>query len=135
MGGYFCIGFLYLILKGKSLLEYTILFSPKKYENSDKIILKYFQQLETKNAFYEQILKKVVIQKFVCIKYNQYIKFKHPKISNKTSDKTLVLPIACNKCSSKDKKIFIEDESIELLGMLGLVRLYREEYQIKILSI
>ena len=43
MCGYFCIGFIYFILKGKSLLEYTNLFSPNDYENNDKIILKYFQ--------------------------------------------------------------------------------------------
>ena len=43
MCGYFCIGFIYFILKGKSLLEYTNLFSPNDYENNDKIILKYLQ--------------------------------------------------------------------------------------------
>ena len=31
------------MLKGKSLLEYTNLFSPNDYENNNKIILKYFQ--------------------------------------------------------------------------------------------
>ena len=29
--------------KGKSLLDYTIFFSPKDYEKDDKTILKYFQ--------------------------------------------------------------------------------------------
>ena len=43
MCGYFCIGFIDLMLKGKSLLEYTNLFSPNDYEKNDKIILKYFQ--------------------------------------------------------------------------------------------
>ena len=42
MCGYVCIGFVDFILKGKSLLEYTNLFSPNDYENNDKIILKYF---------------------------------------------------------------------------------------------
>ena len=42
--GYFCIGFIGLILKGKSLLEYTDLFSPNKYKENDKKILKCFQQ-------------------------------------------------------------------------------------------
>ena len=37
MWGNFCIGFIGFMLKGKSLLEYTNLFSP-----NDKIILKYF---------------------------------------------------------------------------------------------
>ena len=31
------------MLKSKGLLDYTNLFSPDKYENNDKIILKYFQ--------------------------------------------------------------------------------------------
>ena len=43
MCGYFCIGFVDFMLKGKSLLEYTNLFSPDDYEKNDKIILKYFQ--------------------------------------------------------------------------------------------
>ena len=43
MCGYFCIGFIDSMLKGKSLLDYTILFSPNGYEKNDKIILKYFR--------------------------------------------------------------------------------------------
>ena len=43
MCGYFCIGFIDFMLKGKSLLEYTNLFSPNDYEQNDKIILKYIQ--------------------------------------------------------------------------------------------
>ena len=31
------------MLKGRSLLDYTNLFSPNEYEKNDKIILKYFQ--------------------------------------------------------------------------------------------
>ena len=40
---YFCIGFINFMLKGKSLLEYTNIFSPNKYEKNDKLILEYFQ--------------------------------------------------------------------------------------------
>ena len=43
MCGYFCIGFIDIMLKGKSLLNYTNLFSPNEYRKNDKIILKYFQ--------------------------------------------------------------------------------------------
>ena len=43
MCGYYCIGFIDFMLKGKSLLEYTNLFSPNGCERNDKIILKYFQ--------------------------------------------------------------------------------------------
>ena len=40
MWGYFSVGFTYFMLKGKSLLDYTSLFSPNDYEKYDKIILK-----------------------------------------------------------------------------------------------
>ena len=43
MYGYFCIGFIGFMLKGKSLLGYTKLFFLKEYEKNDKLILKYFQ--------------------------------------------------------------------------------------------
>ena len=43
MCGYFCVGFVDFMLKGKSLLEYTNLFSPNVYKKNDKKILKYFQ--------------------------------------------------------------------------------------------
>ena len=42
MCGHFFIGFIDFMLKGTSLLEYTILFSPNKNKKYDKIILKYF---------------------------------------------------------------------------------------------
>ena len=42
----FCTGFLDFMLKGKSLLDYTNLFTPNEYEKNDKIILIYFQQLK-----------------------------------------------------------------------------------------
>ena len=41
--GTICIGFIDFMLKGKSLLDYTNLFSPNNYENIDQIILTYFQ--------------------------------------------------------------------------------------------
>ena len=43
MSGYFCIGFIASMLRGKRLLTYTNLFSPNEYKKNDKIILKYFQ--------------------------------------------------------------------------------------------
>ena len=43
MCGYFCIGFIDFMLKAKSLLEYTKLFSPNEYQKNEKIILKDFQ--------------------------------------------------------------------------------------------
>ena len=43
MCGYFCVGFIDFMLKGKSLLDYTNLFSPNEIEKNDEIIIKYFQ--------------------------------------------------------------------------------------------
>ena len=40
--GYFCIGFIDFMLKGKTLLDQTNLLFPNDYEKNDKI-LKYFQ--------------------------------------------------------------------------------------------
>ena len=40
--GYFCIGFIDFMLKGKTLTEYTYLFSPNNFKKNDDIILKYF---------------------------------------------------------------------------------------------
>ena len=39
---YRCIGFIEFMLNGKSLLDYTSLFSPNPHKKNDKIILKYF---------------------------------------------------------------------------------------------
>ena len=38
------------MLKSKSLLDYTNLFSPNKYEKNDRMILKYFQLLKGKDG-------------------------------------------------------------------------------------
>ena len=43
MCGYFCIGFIDFMLKGKSFLDYIDLFYPNEYEKNDKIIVKYCQ--------------------------------------------------------------------------------------------
>ena len=40
--GYFCIGFIDFMLKGKTLTEYTNLFSPNNFKENDDIILNYF---------------------------------------------------------------------------------------------
>ena len=40
--GYFCIGFIDFMLKGKTLTEYANLFSPNNFKKNDDIILNYF---------------------------------------------------------------------------------------------
>ena len=42
MCGYFCIGFIDFILKGKTLTYYTNLFSPNNFDKNDDIVLMYF---------------------------------------------------------------------------------------------
>ena len=43
MCGYFCIGFINFMFKGKTLTEYTNLFSPNNFGKNDDIILRYFR--------------------------------------------------------------------------------------------
>ena len=42
MCGYFCIGFIAFMLAGKTLTEYTNLFSPNNFKKNDDIISNYF---------------------------------------------------------------------------------------------
>ena len=43
MSGFYCIDFIEYMLAGKTLLEYTNLFSPDDYKKNEKIIYKYFK--------------------------------------------------------------------------------------------
>ena len=43
MCGYFCIGFIGFMLAGKTLIDYTNLFSPYDFDKNDQIILSYFK--------------------------------------------------------------------------------------------
>ena len=48
MCGYFCIGFINFMFNGKSLTDYTNLFSPNDFNKNDNIILKYFGLYDVK---------------------------------------------------------------------------------------
>ena len=48
MCGYFCIGFINFMFNGKSLTDYTNLFSPNDFNKNDNIILKYFGLCDVK---------------------------------------------------------------------------------------
>ena len=39
---YFCIGFIDFMLEGKTLTEYTKLFSPNDFNKNDSVILNYY---------------------------------------------------------------------------------------------
>ena len=53
----------------------------------------------------------------ICSKYR---KFEIPKIFY-LLEKTLVLSIICSKFKNEDEKFFKEEESIEMLKILGLI--------------
>ena len=42
MCGYFCIGFINYMFKGKSLIDYTNLHPPNNFKKNDDIVLNYF---------------------------------------------------------------------------------------------
>ena len=88
MCGYFCIGFIDFMLKGKSFLDYANSFSPDDYEKNDKIILKYFS-------------------------ISKQMKKLKPEISY-ILEKMLVFSIICSK-SKNEEELFKEEESIEVL--------------------
>ena len=44
MCGYFCIGFINFMFKGKTLTEYTNLFSPNDFKRNDDTILNHFMK-------------------------------------------------------------------------------------------
>ena len=64
MRGYFCIGFIDFMLTGKSLLDYTNLFSPNDYERNDK-----------NNTEIFWITKKLQ-EKLYCLNWGKYRKSK-----------------------------------------------------------
>ena len=43
MCGYICIGFIYFMFAGRSLIDFTSFFSPYDFKKNDKIILIYFE--------------------------------------------------------------------------------------------
>ena len=52
--------------------------------------------------------------------YSVNYEFENPKISC-IFNKTLVLSITCSKCGNNNDRIFKEEESIDILKILGLI--------------
>ena len=75
------------------------------------------------------VIKKM--KKLFSVICGNYRKFEKSKISY-FLEKTLVIYIICSKCKNEDKKIFKEEESIQILKILGLVN-NTERYQIYII--
>ena len=63
------------------------------------------------------------MKKLYCVICGKYRKFEKPKISY-LLEKTLVLSIICSECKNEDEKIFKEEHSIEILQILGLMKIY-----------
>ena len=61
-----------------------------------------------------------MMKKLYCAICGKYRKFEKPKISY-ILGKTLGVSIICSKCKNEDEKMFEEEESIEILKMLGLI--------------
>ena len=80
--GYFCIGFINFMLKGKSLTEYTNLFSPNDFKKNDDPILNYF---------------------IYCLKCKRYTKNINPQVSSTSNGKMMILS-KCAICGSKKSK-------------------------------
>ena len=60
------------------------------------------------------------MQKLYCVICGKYRKFEKTKISY-LLEKTLLLTIICSKCKNEDEKIFKEEDSVEVLKILGLI--------------
>ena len=54
----------------------------------------------------------VIIENLKTLKYHTF------------SKKTLVFSIICSKCENEDENIFKEEESLEKLQILGLIKIY-----------
>ena len=61
------------------------------------------------------------MRKLYCVICGKYRKFKKPKLSY-LIEKTLVLSIICSKYKNEDEKLFKEEQSIEILKILGLIK-------------
>ena len=52
----------------------------------------------------------------ICGKYREFEKLKASNILEK-----IVVSIICSRCKNEDKKMFKEEESIDILKILGLI--------------
>ena len=60
------------------------------------------------------------MKKLYCISYKKCRDFEKPKIWY-LLEKTLVISIIWSQCKNEDKKMFKEEESIEILEFRGLI--------------
>ena len=65
MCGFYCITFIEYMLAGKTLLDYSNLFSPSNYKKNDKIIYKYLNINMAEEASLEFRLKRLMKQEII----------------------------------------------------------------------
>ena len=61
------------------------------------------------------------MKKLYCVIFGKHRIFKKPKFSY-IIEKIIVLSTICSKCKKEDENIFKEEESIEILKILGLFK-------------
>ena len=98
------------MLKDNCFLVYYInLLSPNKYEKNEKIILKWKNEKIVKRWKNNIALFVTRIENLKILKYHTFSK-KHS------------FSIVCRKLENEDAKIFKEEESTEILIILGLIK-------------
>ena len=81
MCGFYCIAFIKYMLAGKTLLDYTNLFSPNYYKKNDKIIYKYFKDMVEEASLEFRLRKNDETRNYLLdeIKHNDLIREKYKK--------------------------------------------------------
>ena len=111
--GYFFVGYIDFMLKGKSLSEYTNLFSPNESKKNEKIVLTYFQQ--NLNKLKCIVMFAINTENLKKLEYHIFLK-KHQ-----------VLPLFLFKCGHEYEKMFKKNPT-EILTVPGLIT-NTKEYQ------
>ena len=108
MCGYFCIGFINFMFKGKTLTKYTNLFSPYDFKRNDDIILNYFMS----NTYLQKM-------ESYCLKCKKHTKNIDPQVSSTSNGKLMILSKGAI-CGSKKIKFIKKEDAKGLLSKLGI---------------
>ena len=108
MFGYLCIRFINFMFEGKSLTEFTNLFSPNDFKRNDDAISNYFM-----NNTYLQKMEPY------CLKCKKYTKNINPQVSSTSNGKLMILS-KCAICGSKKSKFIKKQEASGLLSKLSI---------------
>ena len=106
MCGYFCIGFINFILAGKTLTEFTNLFSPNNFKKNYDIILNYF-------------MSNIYFLKSYCLKCRKDTENINPEVSSTSNGRAMILSKLAI-CGSKNSIFIKNQEAKGLLSNLGI---------------